>query len=302
MEERLVVPTHAIQVKKSLGTTAITEVTSVHVSRFKLSRSLIANTPRVKLSRRLSHGRMIPRAALTRGHSRRRSFSGIEHMESSRHARYAKISLADITVRRARTAADMTLVGELRRAGFSRITDADPNLVAWIDELDTKPGVFSLIGYYGGAPLATLRVQDGRHGPLELARFVNYDRLLYESERPPAQIGRLSVMKFPMAPEVMFGMFKAAWRWCLKEGIASIVIASNRWSRPFHDLMLFRHLGPDGHFEHPFARNAPHFAMALSVPEADAIWRRNACPLVREFLDTFHPNLEIDHQEKVALQ
>jgi hypothetical protein len=91
----------------------------------------------------------------------------------------------------------------------------------------------------------------------------------------------------------MFGIFKAAWRWCLREGLESIVLASPPWARPIYDFMLFEHLGPEGEFEHALAGGAPHVSMRLPVKGAERLWRSADHPLCLSFFDTWHAQLEV---------
>lgn len=211
-----------------------------------------------------------------------------------RLARYATVTLDAVSVRRAESDADWDTVAALRRAGFSRVTDADPESVAWLDEVDRQPGTFSLIARINGEDVGTLRVQDGRQGPVELTRFVNFMPLLRDDEKPVAQFARLSMLKTAHSPEAMFGLFKAAWRWCLLQGHGAIVIATPIWSKPIYDFMFFRGLGPDGEFAHPFARKAIHYTMVLPAQGAEVIWRAGEQPLCTQLFDIEHPSLAID--------
>jgi len=91
----------------------------------------------------------------------------------------------------------------------------------------------------------------------------------------------------------MFGLFKAAWRWCYRERLQSIVIATPPWSKPIYDFMHFEHLGLNGVFEHTFAGGAQHVTMRLPVLDAESVWRHGQNPLSTMFFDTEHPNLSI---------
>ena len=196
------------------------------------------------------------------------------------------------------TEQDFEIVAKLREAGFSRISGNAPSngdVPRWVDDLDRQPGVFCLIGHEdAGEPVATLRVQDERVSTLELTRFVPLDDLLLHEHRPAAQFARLSVTKGPHSTKAMFAVFKAAWRWCLLEGISSIVIATPPWSRYLYDFMLFEELGSSkGHFRHKFAADALHVAMRLPVAGAERLWRAGGSPLCEQFFDTKHPALEL---------
>lgn len=209
-------------------------------------------------------------------------------------SRFVGIDLTGIHVRRAVSDADLQVVAELRRAGFSRVNPNGSGHIAWVDELDRTPGGFSLIGYSEeGQPVATMRVQDGRKSTLELTRFVDLSGLLQPDDWPAVQFARLSVIKAPQATAVMVGLLKAAWRWTFSESIRSIVIGSPPWARPLHSSLLFTSLGPRGEFAHEFAGGAHHVTMKLPVLDAEAIWRSAGHPLCRQLFDTDHPQLEI---------
>ncbi|MEZ5564127.1 MAG: hypothetical protein R3F24_00825 [Gammaproteobacteria bacterium] len=211
-----------------------------------------------------------------------------------RIARYATVTLDCVSVRRAETEDDFAVVAALRRAGFSRVTDQDPDTVAWLDDVDRAKGTFSLIAQINGEDIGTLRVQDGRHGPVELTQFVDFMPLLGERETPIAQFARLSMLKTPHSPEAMFGLFKAAWRWCFLEGHGAIVIATPIWSKAIYDFMFFRGLGTSGEFAHPFARKAIHYTMVLPAQDAELIWRTGEQPLCSQFVDIEHPRLTVN--------
>jgi hypothetical protein len=215
-------------------------------------------------------------------------------LRQARLARYSSVDLGPIVVQRASTPEHFEIVAGLRAAGFGRVTTEKAQNASWIDEADRAPGVFSLIGYGGDhVPVATLRIHDGRTAPLELGKFVPIDALLQPADKPVAQFSRLSVAKSPNATAAMFGLFKAAWRWCLAEEIATIVIATPPWSRLIYDFLLFEPLGPEGEFRHAFAGGAPHVVMKSSVPTVEAHWRAAHHPLWNQICNIRHPNLYI---------
>lgn len=214
--------------------------------------------------------------------------------ENPRLMRYAAVTLESVRVRRAVTEDDFEVVASLRRAGFSRVMNGHPDTVAWIDDVDRTPGTFSLIASIDDQDVGTLRVQDGRMTPVELTRFVDFMPLLRPEEKPVAQFARLSMLKTPRSPEAMFGLFKAAWHWCYRQGHGGIVIATPVWSKPIYDFMVFRPLGPEAQFTHPFARQATHYTMVLQAKNAEDVWRACRHPLCEQFCDIEHLDLLLD--------
>lgn len=212
--------------------------------------------------------------------------------------RFANVNLAGIRVRKAISESDFRAVAHLREIGFSRVPGNAPSsepALRWLDDLDRQPGVFSLIGCNTEAePVATMRVQDGRISELELGRFVPLDDLLRPEDRPAAQFARLSVVKAPESTNVMFALFKSAWRWCLAEQIPSIVIATPPWSKPIYDFMFFDDLGKAGYFSHQYAAGALHVTMRLSAIKAEEILRAGDCPVCEQFFDVDHPALALN--------
>lgn len=212
--------------------------------------------------------------------------------------RFANVNLAGIRVRKACTEADLATVARLREIGFSRVArngGSNGSATKWLDDLDRQPGVFSLIGCNtADEPIATMRVQDGRVSTLELASHVPLDDLLAPEDKPAAQFSRLSVVKGPESTNVMFALFKSAWRWCLAEQIPSIVIATPPWSKPIYDFMFFDDLGPEGHFSHEYAAGTLHVTMRLPAIRAENIWRTGVCPLCDQFIDISHPALDLN--------
>lgn len=210
------------------------------------------------------------------------------------NGRFDQVSLAGVGVRKALSADDWVLVEAIRTSAFSRLErrGARRSLRSWLDATDTRPGTFSLIGFARNhEPIATLRVQDGRAGPLELSEHLPLDVLLKPQERPAAQFARLAALRHAESLDVMFGLFKAAWRWCLGQQMRSIVIATPPWTRPIYDHLCFSECVRDFSFLHPMSTRAPHAVMTLSVGGAEATWRRLHRPLVSQFFETDHPAL-----------
>jgi len=208
-------------------------------------------------------------------------------------SRFASVDLTGVTVSLATTEADFGAVERLRSSGFSRVLrGATTQRPTWVDAGDRAPGIHTLLGFDAqGEPIATLRVQDSRCGPLELSHLVRLEPLLGAIELPAAQFSRLTALKRPGSANVMFGLFKAAWFWCLAEGLRSIVIATPRWSRPIYDFMLFEDLGPEGRFAHPVLAGVEHACMKLPVQGAERLWRAGGQPLCEQFFDTEHAAL-----------
>lgn len=216
----------------------------------------------------------------------------VQSPRSSRHERYARADLHRAIVRRAVSDADWDLVAQLRRDGFSRVPGVDDS-GPWLDELDRSPAAFSLLGFsLDGTPLATMRVQNGRHGPLELNRFIDVDAVLNPDERPAAQFGRLSVLRSPENTHVMFAVFKTAWQWCFQEGLQTIIIASPSWSKSIYDFILFDSAGEAGRFEHHYAGGAVHETMKLPMQSLEPLWRSCDMPLADQFFAMQHPMLK----------
>lgn len=207
--------------------------------------------------------------------------------------RYGRLTLEGIEVRRAASPEDLSIVAALRREGFSRVTETDPDHIAWLDKLDQQAGVFSLIAKVDGKDVGTMRVQDGRRSVVELAKYVDLDAYLAPNDLPLAQFSRLSITKAARSRAAMLGIFKAAWLWCYQNGITTIVISTPKWSKPIYDFLLFRPLGIGAEFSHPFATNAPHYVLRLQASAVEPFWRENNHPLCRQFFEVHHPNLVV---------
>lgn len=210
----------------------------------------------------------------------------------SRLSRYARVDLSRITVRRAVTDADFSLVGRLRKEGFSRVSDQDG--IVWVDDFDRSPGMFSLIAYNSSSePVGTMRVQDGRVSELEISRFIPLGSLLTPDQIPAIQGARLSVIKKAESTDAMLALFKSVWQWCLRENIKSILIASPPWAKPVYDFLMFEDLGPHGHFEHFFLDNTPHISMRMPVDKPVFVWPAVQHPLYVQYNEIVHPRLDL---------
>jgi hypothetical protein len=214
----------------------------------------------------------------------------------TRIQRYSGVDLSRVSVRRAESDADFALVAQLRAAGFTRLRRHSSPSKEWTDASDRVRGVFSLIGFdYDLQAVGTLRVQDGRHSGLELNTFVAASTVLLPGEHPAAQFARLSVIKKPAATEVMFGLFKAAWHWCYREKLSTILIATPPWAKPIYDFLLFESLGPGSRFKHDLIGGIEHDVMKFGVQSAEQTWRARGNPLCKQFFEVDHPRLAIPH-------
>lgn len=218
---------------------------------------------------------------------------------SGRWARYAQVTLANISVRRAQTPEEFEMVAQLREQGFGRLVEGNGSH-EWVDASDHAPGVFSLLAYTStDEAIATMRVEDSSVSTLELASRVPLNALLTVGQWPAAQFSRLSVIKHPEGQEAMFALFKAAWRWSFFNDLRSIVIATPPWARLIYDFMCFDELGPSGRFTHELAGGAEHVSMRLDVQDAEVIWRSHGQPLCTVFVDVFHPRICADLRSTV---
>jgi acyl carrier protein len=210
--------------------------------------------------------------------------------------RFASACFDAVRVIRATTPEHWAAVSRLRASGFSRIPGFNQHPEKWTDNLDESPQAFSLLACgRSGQWSATMRVQDGRLGALEIAKFINIQAILKTHQHPAVQMARLSVLHGPEAMDLMFGIIKAAWGWCIRNEMASIICAAPSWTRDIYDFMLFSSLGPAGEFFHDFPTPTPHATMLLSpLVGAELLWRTNNHPLCGQFFDTYHPGLFIE--------
>ena len=208
----------------------------------------------------------------------------------------SNVSFDDLQVRVASCARDFETVADLRARGFGRLlrnfAEAE---YSWLGEADfaDRSRVLIAESLADGMPLATMRIQDGRWCPVELASLVPLETLLSPADRPIAQFARLSAPKSPRSRDAMFALFKSAWLWSRRQGIESIVLATPPWARPIYELLLFRDCGPDGTFQHGYGAPAQHRTMIFNAQNAEGFWRSKDHPLVDLFFDTVHPNLEL---------
>lgn len=216
---------------------------------------------------------------------------------AGRTRQYRNVTLEGVRVRVASTEEDFSLAAELREAGFSRVSNRDSRACSsalWLDASDRRAGVLVLLGYdCAHKAVATLRVQDSRVGSVELQSRVDLSSAVSCSEWPVAQFSRLSSIKSARTTDVLFGLFKAAWHWCLVGGIETIVIATPPWSKPIYEFMCFQEFERSLRFRHELAGNVEHSCMKLPVHGAEAIWRAAHQPLCRQFFDMQHADLRI---------
>lgn len=222
------------------------------------------------------------------------SVRGVSMLSASAESgRFARVDLSGVLVRQCENDFDSGEVERIRSAAFSRLL-ARRALVpqSWLDAADLSDGTLLLLGHArSGEAIATLRVQDGRAGPLELTRHVSLHQLSECLPRAMAQFARLAAVRHPEAMDVMFGLFKAAWQWCFRNGLEQIVIATPPWTRPIYDHLCFEDAGDGGRFRHPVSTRGLHSTMHFGVQTAERRWRSVQHPHCRQFFEEDHPLL-----------
>ncbi len=199
------------------------------------------------------------------------------------------------TVRVVDTDAALHKAVHIRHAAYAR--HIAPHLAHALqapEALDRVPGAVVLLAEskVDGSPLGTMRIQTNRYGPLTLEQSVELPQWMQGLGL--AEASRLGITQEKVGRMVKTMLFKAYYLYCLRNGIAHMVITARSPVDRMYDRLLFQDVYPGMGYvplEHVF--NLPHRIMQLDVQRAQAMWQEAGHPLLGFMCDTDHPDLMV---------
>ena len=214
-----------------------------------------------------------------------------------RRQQLAALDFGGFRVRRAAGADDLAVIAAQRAESFGRVIRNQRPVGAshdgWLDKIDHHPatGLLLLEEATTGTPIASMRVQDSRAGPVELARLVELGALVPGREWPLLQCARLAAVRHPKRMAALFALMKAMWRRALADGVQNLILATPYWSRWMYEALQFTDLGDAAAFAHPLS-GAAHRVMLFDVPSAQSRLEGAGNPLAAQLFHTQHPLLD----------
>ncbi|WP_110515248.1 N-acyl amino acid synthase FeeM domain-containing protein [Herpetosiphon llansteffanensis] len=140
--------------------------------------------------------------------------------------------------------------------------------------------------------VGTLRLLDGRRGPIELEQFVPINPLPQLHQRSFVEATRFTIRHCRELLTVKLLLCKALWMYSLQQGHEYLVISSTQRLRAFYRMLLFEDLGAAGVYRHPTLGQSEHRTFILPVQTALERYRAVQHPLY-EFMQQPQPNISL---------
>lgn len=169
-----------------------------------------------------------------------------------------------ITIRPARSIADLGVVLQLRHRGYKYF----PSPAAALDNLDLADNAIILVAeHQDDGIVGTLRLVDGA-GPVELDGFVELERIGNLEYRSFVEATRFAVKWCRYFETVKIMLGKAHWLYTLRQEKRFLLVSSKPEFADFYEHMLFAHVGPAGQYEHSALGMAFHETYCLHAATA----------------------------------
>lgn len=198
------------------------------------------------------------------------------------------------TVRVAHTAQDLQKAVDVRHAAYARhLPAAITQGLRSPEPLDRAPGVAVLLAEskVDGSALGTLRIQTNRYQPLALEQ--SFDLPDWMAGAPCAEVTRLAVAQAVHSRVVKTVMLKAAYFWCLREGVRFVLVAARTPLDRQYARLMFRDIYPgQGFVPLAYAFNLPHRVMYCQIATARDDGAEH--PLYDFWFNTDHPDIDLD--------
>ena len=232
------------------------------------------------------HPRFLRTRRLDKGYDYRHNAGRMNERPASEDYMGQRI-LRTIQVRRAVSDEEVAQAYAVRWRGYRKYFD-DPGSVR--DHLDAGENAVLLLASRGdGTPVGTLRILDRRRGPIELDAFLSVDGLLPAERHPVAEATRFAVPTCPDSRWIKLALWKAYFRYCSSEGLATMLICVRRSAVRDYENLLFENLGEAGAFSHPLLAAHRHETYAFDVPSGPERYRTAGHPLYAFFVEDEHP-------------
>lgn len=195
-----------------------------------------------------------------------------------------------IHVQRAVKAEDIEKAYFLRWSGYKRYFP-DPMHVT--DDLDLcDHAVLLLATRSDGTPLGTLRILDGRLGPIEVdILHVDCRKLLPPKRFPVAEAGRFSVPRCHDSRWIKLALWKAYYSYCIDNDVRTMLVTVRLNAGRDYKSLLFEHLGKVGEFSHRVLSHRMHETWVFDVPSGAERYKAARHPLFTFFCLEDHPNI-----------
>ena len=208
-----------------------------------------------------------------------------------------RLQLLPFTVKLVTTQSELEHAVAVRAHAYLRhnAPAADKLHVAEDDDVRGDTAVLVARSKLDGGVLGSIRINPNSNAPMKFESSVRL--AMPQSKARCVEFMRLGVMNGSSGRLVTAALAKAAYYACVAAGIDYIFVAS----RPPVDLLYKSYLFDDhlqgGTVEIHYAPGVQHSILCLPVAEAEQRWRLRSRLVHRFFVETDHPDLQIDHPE-----
>lgn len=201
------------------------------------------------------------------------------------------------TVKVVTTKSELDSVVALRSAAYLRHNAPAADKVRFPEEEDEREDAVILVARskLEGGVVGTMRINSNLNTPLQLESVMALSVPFNQSRC--AEFMRLGVVSGSSGRLVSSALAKAGYEICVAMKMDFVFVCS----RPPVDTMYrgykFDDLLKGEKLDLHYAPGVPHFVLCIPVAEAPARWLLDSGPVYRFFIETEHPDLEIDYDE-----
>ena len=195
------------------------------------------------------------------------------------------------------TKRELESVVALRSAAYLRHNAPAADKVRFPEEEDERGDAVILVAQskLEGGVVGTMRINSNLNSPIQLESVMTLPAPFNQSRC--AEFMRLGVVSGTSGRLVSSALAKASYEICVAMKMDFIFVCS----RPPVDTMYrgykFDDLLNGKRLDLHYAPGVPHFVLCLPVAEAPARWLLDSRSVYRFFMETEHPDIEIDYDE-----
>ena len=146
-----------------------------------------------------------------------------------------------------------------------------------------------------GGILGTIRIQPNFKTPMHLESVIDLPYPFNKSRC--VEFIRLGVLNGSSGRLVSYALAKASYEICVATKMDYIFLCSRSPVDTMYRRYRFDDFLGGKKLELHYAPGVPHTALCLPVAEAEERWRLHSHPVYRFFVETEHPDLEIDYED-----
>ena len=201
------------------------------------------------------------------------------------------------TVSLVTTKQDLARVVAVRAAAFLRHNAPAADTLVNGEKDDERPDVVLLAAKskLDGGVLGTIRIQPNLQTPMHLQSVITLPPPFNDSRC--VEFIRLGILNGSSGRLVSSALAKASYEICVAMKMDYIFICSRSPVDTMYRRYSFDDFLDGKKLDLHYAPGVPHTVMCLPVAEAEERWRLHSPAVYRFFVETHHPDLQIDYEE-----